>query len=115
MAASQDATHAPDHLTAEESHVHAMPAGTLLTVFFVLVALTLLTVYAADHAPGSAEIAISLGIATVKASLVAYYFMHLRDDKPLNAMVFISSMVFLALFLILTLIDAQEYQDLLIW
>ena len=49
----------------------------------------------------------SLGIASVKATLVAAYFMHLRYDKSFHGLVFISSLLFAALFLALTLIDLQ--------
>ena len=46
-------------------------------------------------------------IATVKATLVILYFMHLRHDKPMNALVFVTGLVFLAVFLILCLIDVE--------
>ena len=39
-------------------------------------------------------------IASVKASLVALFFMHLRWDKPVNAVIFCSTLFFLGLFLI---------------
>ena len=38
---------------------------------------------------------IALGIATVKASLVALYFMHLRYDNPFYALIFVTALVFL--------------------
>ena len=43
----------------------------------------------------------------MKATLVAAYFMHLRYDKSFNGLVFISSLLFVALFLALTLMDLQ--------
>ena len=45
------------------------------------------------------------GIATIKATLIAVYFMHLRYDKPFNTIVFVSSLLFVGLFLALTLMD----------
>ncbi len=84
-----------------------MSPTTLLTVFAALVFLTVLTVAAAQVSLGAWEVWISLGIASVKATLVAAYFMHLRYDKSFNGMVFIASLLFVALFLALTLMDLQ--------
>ena len=78
-------------------------AATLLA----LLALTAITVAAAGIHFGSSSInvAIALGIATVKASLVALVFMHLRHDKPINAVIAISGFLFLALLLAYCVID----------
>ncbi len=86
---------------------HVMSPRTLLTVFGILVLLTVLTVAAAQVSFGAWEVWVSLGIASVKATLVAVYFMHLRHDKSFNGLVFISSLLFVALFLALTLMDLQ--------
>ena len=50
-------------------------------------------------------------IATVKSSLVILFFMHLLWDKPLNAIFFLSSIIFVALFLGFTLMDAHGYHN----
>ena len=84
-----------------------LPGQGLLTIFVALVALTLVTVAAAQVSFGAWEVWVSLGIASVKASLVAFYFMHLRYDKPFNCIVFLSSLAFVGLFLALTLMDVQ--------
>ncbi len=86
---------------------HVMPLSLLFGVFTALVLLTLLTVVAAQFSFGAWEVWVSLGIATIKAALVAIYFMHLRYDRPFNAVVFLSAIVFVALFLALTLMDLQ--------
>jgi len=49
-----------------------------------------------------------------KASLVALYFMHLRYDRPFLAIVFVTSLVFVMLFVGLALMDTVEYQPELI-
>ena len=82
-----------------------MPLKFLFGVFAALVLLTILTVVAAQFSFGAWEVWVSLGIATVKAVLVAVYFMHLRYDSPFNALVFVSAIVFVALFLAFTLMD----------
>ena len=95
-----------------ESHLsHVMSVKTLLTVFGLLVALTVLTVAAAQVSFGAWEVWVPLGIASVKATLVAACFMHLRYDKSFNGLVFLSSLLFVALFLAFTLMDLQTLRS----
>jgi cytochrome c oxidase subunit 4 len=108
---------AADTPAAEAEHglAHVMPVTTLLAVFAALIMLTILTVAATLVPTGAFEIWISLGIATVKAGLVAAYFMHLRYDNPVNALIFVFGLFFVALFLGFTLMDTHQYQpDLII-
>ena len=78
-------------------------AATLLG----LLVLTAITVAAAGihFSSGSVNVVIALGIATIKASLVALVFMHLRHDKPINAIIAVSGFLFLALLLAYCVID----------
>lgn len=91
-------------------HSHAMPLSILIPTFVALIVLTVVTVTASKLSLGAAEIWVAMGIATVKAALVALYFMHLRYDKPFNAMLILFSLVFAAIFVGLSLIDSQAYQ-----
>lgn len=102
-----------DHATHAEHHgfAHPAPVWQLLAVFFALVGLTILTVFQATLDLGNMELFFSLIIATIKATLVILFFMHMLHDKPLNAIVFISSFVFVALFIGFTLMDAHGYKD----
>ena len=111
--------------TAEHSHdahghghdgefSHPMPIWMLLTVFFALLALTVLTVYQSTFNLGNIEVWLSLTIATIKAGLVIAFFMHLLWDKPLNMIIILSSLIFVALFLGFTMMDAQGYRENLI-
>ena len=84
-----------------------MPLWMLFAVFFALVFLTILTVAQASFDFGSIDIAIVMFIATVKALLVALFFMHLAFDKPFNLIVFASSFIFVGLFVIFTLSDSR--------
>ncbi len=90
---------------------HPMPVWQLLAVFFALIILTLLTVYQSTFDLGNLELGLSLFIATIKASLVILFFMHMIHDKPLHAIIFLSSFIFVALFLSFTLMDAAAYRD----
>ncbi len=88
-----------------------MPVWQLIAVFLALIVLTVLTVAQASLDLGNTELFVSLVIATVKASLVIMFFMHMLHDKPLNAILFIGSFIFVALFLGFTLMDASAYND----
>jgi cytochrome c oxidase subunit IV len=90
---------------------HPASLTMLFSVFFTLLALTILTVWQSTLDIGAAEIWVTMGIATFKAGLVILFFMHLLWDKPLNAIVFLSSIIFVALFLGFTLMDAQGYHS----
>lgn len=109
------ATSNPVHPAADQHQehglAHVMPVRVLVNIFLILVLLTIVTVGATFFPTGSFEIWISLGIATVKASLVAAYFMHLRYDNPMNAVLFAFGLIFVALFLGLTMMDTHQYQE----
>ena len=113
---ADESTEQPVTLSATDrgnSHVHILPARTLIGVFVTLVLLTIVTMVAASVDLGQWEVGVSLGIASVKAALVALYFMHLRYDKPFNAIVFLSAVLCLWVFLAFLLSDVKAYQDLL--
>jgi cytochrome c oxidase subunit IV len=93
-----------------EEIAHIVPLRVLLTVFAALLTLTFVTVAATWFDFGGWALAIALGIATVKATLVALYFMHLRYDNPFYAVVFLAALLFLAILLSLTLLDTFQYQ-----
>jgi cytochrome c oxidase subunit 4 len=90
---------------------HPMPVWQLIAVFVALILLTVATVFQATLDLGNMELVVSLVIATIKASLVILFFMHMIHDKPLNAIAFIGSFIFVALFLGFTLMDAASYRD----
>ncbi len=60
---------------------------------------------------GSANIIIAMAIATTKASLVCLYFMHLKFDKKFHMIAFLSSLIFLGLFLAFTMLDINTRDD----
>jgi cytochrome c oxidase subunit 4 len=101
------------HGHSKDGHdfAHPMPISMLLAVFFALTILTVITVAQSNFDLGSYDVAIVMVIATIKASLVMAFFMHLAFDKPFNMIVFLSSFVFFALFVIFTLSDSQMTSD----
>ena len=54
---------------------------------------------------GAMNVVVALTIATIKATLVALFFMHLLHDKPVNALIASAGFLFLGLFLMFTLLD----------
>jgi cytochrome c oxidase subunit IV len=107
----------PDNTALQhENYAHAVPLPILLAVFGTLLVMTVLTVAVTWFNLGSWNLIIALGIATFKAALVVLFFMHLRYDNPFFAIVFITALVFVALFLGLTLLDTFQYQpDIQAW
>ena len=97
-----------------DAHVHVVPFRVLLAVWAALMVLTVVTVAATWVDLGNFNLWIALEIATVKATLVLLYFMHMRYDRPFNAVVFFSALAFVALFIGIALIDTGAYQPELI-
>lgn len=93
---------------------HVMPIKGLIAVFLSLVVLTVLTVWVAEFETGRYDIVIAMAIATVKAMIVALFFMHLLHDKVLNIIAFFGCVLFVALFLGFALLDTHEYDDTLV-
>lgn len=102
------------HGHGDGEFAHPAPISMLLAVFFALLGLTFLTVFQSRFDLGDMEIVLTLAIATVKAGLVIAFFMHLLWDKPLNAIVILSSLIFVSLFLGFCLMDAKGYRNQLI-
>ena len=58
------------------------------------------------------NVVIALTIATIKASLVALFFMHLIHDKVMNSIILVSSFIFLGVFVGFTYADQATRDDL---
>ena len=90
---------------------HVTPVRLLLGVWGALMVLTIITVAVTtvDFGP-RINLVVAMAIATVKAGLVVTYFMHLRWDRPFNTLVFLGSLLFVSLFISMTLFDKSEYE-----
>lgn len=84
---------------------HVVPVRVYTLVFVALVALTGLTVVAANHDFGALNTPLALGIASAKALLVILFFMHVKYADRLTWVVVASGFVMLAFLLIITLAD----------
>lgn len=92
------------------SLAHVVDLRVLLAVFGALIALTAITLAVSYIDLGPVNLMVALGVATTKAALVALWLMHLRYDSGLNAFIFLVGVVFLGLFLIITMMDSVQYQ-----
>jgi cytochrome c oxidase subunit IV len=90
----------------EGAHDHG-GAKVYLRTLITLLFLTVITVAAASFDFGSGNVVIALTIATIKATLVALFFMHLRYEKPVNAVIATAGFLFLGIFLMFCFIDVD--------
>jgi cytochrome c oxidase subunit IV len=87
-------------------HSKSSPLPTYFAVFIALLIGTALTVYAATLDLGKYNAAVALTIASIKATLVALFFMHVKGaSEKLTKLVVISALFFLLLLLGLTMTD----------
>ena len=96
--------------TPSQTVGHVVSLSVVFGVFAALMVLTTLTVGVSyfDFVPFN--LLVALAVATLKATLVGLYFMHLRYDSPFNGLIFVIGLVCLGLFLAITLLDTFSYQ-----
>ena len=93
------------------AHVgHHVPVWVLAATLIVLLVLTFGTVAATWFDLGGFNLWIAMIIATIKAILVALFFMHLAYDRPFHAIVLCTTLFFVTLFIGLALLDAFQYR-----
>jgi cytochrome c oxidase subunit 4 len=107
-------THADTHDDAHghgghgKDHVpHVLPLSVYFATWGALLFLTVVTVGASYVDFGSANLWIAMLIATIKASVVALLFMHLWFDHKFHGLIFVSSLIFLAIFIAFTMFDTE--------
>lgn len=88
---------------------HAVPLWILFAVWASLMILTGLTVFSAQFDLGRLDLIIAMFIATVKATLVCLFFMHLYWDRPIMGMMFLGCLGFVFLFITFVMIDSNQY------
>jgi cytochrome c oxidase subunit 4 len=89
---------------------HADSLPLYRNVFLALMALTSVTVAVAFVDLGFMSDVVALGIATVKASLVLLYFMHVRHSSALTKLTIASGVVFFLILVAFTLSDTITRQ-----
>ena len=99
----------------DEGIGHPVPIKFLVFICAILLFLTAVTVWVSryDFTEINIEemgIIMALFVASVKVTIVALYFMHLRWDRSFIGFIFVGSILFVALFIGLALTDTMEYQ-----
>jgi cytochrome c oxidase subunit 4 len=95
-----------------ETHHHVLPLKVYFGVAAALLAFTVITVVVAQFHFGEFNLLIAMVVAVIKATLVALYFMHLRYDNRIYAVVFVGSLMFLAVFITFTMLDTLRRGDI---
>jgi cytochrome c oxidase subunit 4 len=94
--------HGKDHVP------HVSPLSLYIKTWLGLMVLTVITVAVSQVDLGTTtNLIIAMLIATVKAGVVAALFMHLTSDKKFHTVILLSSVVFLAIFVIFTKFDTD--------
>lgn len=98
------------------SSAHAQSHVTPLRIYYgvagALLFLTFVTVFVAGIDFGPWNMVVAMIVALIKASLVGLFFMHLLYDNKIYAITFLSSLLFLAIFIIFTLFDLGSRDSL---
>ncbi len=96
---------------ADHGLAHTMPVWMLIAVLGALMGLTVLTVSVTSFDLGSqGNLIVAMVIATIKAALVCTFFMHLLWDKKFHLILFLTAVLFVILFLSMSITDRGEYQ-----
>ena len=90
---------------------HPAPLPLLIGVFLSLVFLTILTLVTSNIELAQFAFGVAMIIATAKAFLVCAFFMHMWWDKGFNILLFLSSTLFVTLFIGVTLLDTGAYKE----
>jgi cytochrome c oxidase subunit IV len=95
---------------SQHTHEHGGPAVYTRNLVILLI-LTAITVGFSYVDFGSANVAIALIVASIKATLVALFFMHLRWEKPVNSIIGVAGFLFLGILLLFTFLDTDTRRD----
>ena len=84
---------------------HIASVKSYVGIFLTLMVLTAITVLVAYVNLGQLNKVVALGIASIKATLVVLYFMHVKYSSRLTKLVVVSGFFFLVILLSLTMVD----------
>jgi cytochrome c oxidase subunit 4 len=92
-------------MSSEEHRQHVIASSVYVGIWAVLMVLTGVTVFASFIELGDLNIVLALVIATIKATLVVLFFMHLYYSSKLTKVTVIAAIFFLFLLLALSMTD----------
>lgn len=91
---------------------HIIPVKNYLLITAALFVLTVVTVAVSFVDLGGFNVVVALAVASVKATLVALFFMHLWYDNKLYMLIFVIAIVILAVFIIIIMFDVMTRDDI---
>jgi cytochrome c oxidase subunit 4 len=97
-----------EHADDGAVHAHISSVKFYVGIFVTLVMLTVLTVGVSYIHLGKMNLAVAIIIASIKASLVVMFFMHLKYDNKFNALIFVCSLMFIGVFFAYTINDTEH-------
>ncbi len=89
----------------EESKDHIVATKTYVFVWVALLCLTGLTIKAAQMKMGEWSMVANIAIASAKASLVLWFFMHLRQERRLFKLLIFVPLMTISIIIGLTFFD----------
>jgi cytochrome c oxidase subunit IV len=96
---------------SDKQQHHVLPLSTYLSVGGALLVLTLITVWVAQYQLGEWNLIVAMAVAATKATLVLLFFMHLKYDNKMYAFTFLIAVVFLAIFIVFTMLDTMTRDE----
>ena len=91
------------HSVSEEKHVTSIK--TYVLIFILLMILTIITVLVSYVDVGMFNIVTAMSVASIKAAVVALFFMHLKFEDSLTWAFAIFPLTLLALLIGMTILD----------
>ena len=99
--------HDPHHNPTEPppTMLDVDPVPTLLTVYAVVIGLAAANIFLSMAGLGAMALPVQLGIASVQACLVAWYWMHMRRGDTVVSLSAATTLFFMFIFFVLVLSD----------
>ena len=95
-----------------EHKEHILPVKTYLAVAAALFIFTGITMAVSYLDLGGWNAIVAILIASIKVSLVAMFFMHLKYESKIHLFVFLTGITFVTLFIALTMFDTLRRADI---
>jgi cytochrome c oxidase subunit 4 len=92
-------------MSSGEHRQHVIASSVYVGIWAILMVLTAVTVFASYIEMGDFNIVVALVIATIKATLVVLFFMHLYYSSKLTKVTVVAAIFFLFLLLGLSMTD----------
>jgi cytochrome c oxidase subunit 4 len=89
----------------EEGKSHFVATKTFVFVWIALLCLTGLTIKAAQMQMGEWSMVANIAIASIKASLVLWFFMHLKYERRLFKLLLFVPLITISIIIGLTFVD----------